>query len=148
MLSFDDFIKIHILNHQINHRSFLTKLEADYFLNPDKYDYITYKGEIIDLSKCIAFDNKKAMYKYVKKINYEKNKADAKAQKELEANKREEANNLINAAMVDFNLRKEKEKQLRREKEQKENKINNQIRNRHGFDENSFMQAISGKKYN
>jgi hypothetical protein len=142
-ITYKDFITIFGIEqrktYKYRYTAKITHLEAMYYLYPERYNYVGYGGSIIDPEKCISFDSKKSLLKYVKRRNYEKEDDLRKKERKDIKDKQLKAQSLIGNAMIDFKLRKEKVKQQQLEQKQKEEALSAEIRNRHGFDETSFM---------
>jgi hypothetical protein len=142
LIKYFDFLARFVKGHKDTHTYIgnITKLEADYFLNPEIFpNYKTFGEQIVDIEKCFCFVDKKSLGKYIRRQNLEKHKQVSKAKREKEQTELEKAQHLLGAAMEQFKLRKSEEIRLRRIKEQKEAALSLEIAKRHGFDENSFI---------
>jgi hypothetical protein len=143
LVKYSNFLVRFVKGHKDIHAYIgsITRLEADYFLHPEMFSNCKTIGEqIIDIEKCLCFVDKKSLGKYLRRQDLEKIKANSKAEREKEKIEIEKAQTLLGAAMSEFQLRKAEEISLRHIKEQKEMELSNQIRDRHGFDENSFIR--------
>lgn len=140
-ISFNSFYNHFVNGFQSNrfNNNEITQFDADYFLHPELFDYTTYGNWIIDLSKCVQFESLKKLKRYTTRKNVEKHKASVRLYKQTQKERVANQHELLGNAMIDYNLRKEKEKQLRREKEQAEAAKSTLVRDAHGFNETSFL---------
>lgn len=138
-MKYSDFIDRYVRNHR-NYKlnGVFNDIEAAHFLNPNNCAYLPVGNKLIDISKCLCFDDKKSLQKYIKRVNWEKRNENRKALREAEKKKLEESNQLLGVAMEKFQLRKAKEIELRKQKQLEEEKKSLEIAKRHGFDEDSF----------
>jgi hypothetical protein len=136
--TFYNFFVLQIKPDWVNNYG-ITQFDADFFLHPELFDYVAFGTHIIDLSKCLQFDSLKKLKTYTTRKSVEKHKAAERAYKKTQKERVAKQHELLGQAMIDYNLRKEKEKQLRREKEQAESLKSAEIKYRHGFDDESFL---------
>jgi hypothetical protein len=138
-----DFIAYHVKGHKDRDKYNLniSKKDADYFLYPERFMYRNYRyydNNIIDITKCVRFKDKKTLRKHITKAFFESRNKRNKKNRRIEKDKKQISDSLLGKAMVDFNLRKEKEKQLRQDKDKMDAIASAYTRDRFGFDETSF----------
>ena len=141
-MAYDRFIEVFvkgIKGFSRRHYTYgITRIEAEYYLNPERFEYKTYQGLLIDLTKCIKFNDKKSLIKYLRRQSWENRKKIAKIKRLAEQAKLEQAKNLLGEAMQKYQQRAERNKQQQILKAKIEAEKSAAIRDRHGFDETSF----------
>lgn len=142
-MPYKQFVNLFFINRNPNKNYFslaeITQKDADYFFNAPKYPVIECREFWIDITKCVHYHSLTEYKRLNKSKNYELINKKKKEKREKVLQSKLKSVSLLSEAMIDYTRRSSDSNQKMLELFKKNSKLSDEIRDRHGFDENSFI---------